>query len=43
MTWWFWTAAGVVVAGAVTTGVVVGTMDTGESPSGKVILSVSPP
>jgi hypothetical protein len=43
MTWWFWTAAGVLVAGAVTTGVVLGTMDTGESPSGEVILTVTPP
>jgi hypothetical protein len=41
--WWFWTAAGVLVAGAVTTGVILGTMDSGESPSGQVILTVSPP
>ena len=26
-TWWFWTTVGVVVAGAITTGVVLGTMD----------------
>lgn len=41
--WWFWTAAGVLVAGAVTTGVILGTLDSGSSPSGQVILTVSPP
>jgi hypothetical protein len=42
-TWWFWTATGAVVAGAVLSGVLLGTRDTGESPSGQVILTVSPP
>jgi len=41
--WWFWTAVGVVVAGGVTGGVLAATMSGGESPSGKVILTVSPP
>ncbi|HUU03537.1 MAG TPA: hypothetical protein VM425_19030 [Myxococcota bacterium] len=41
--WWFWTAAGVLVAGAVTTGVILGTTGSGTSPSGQVILTVSPP
>lgn len=41
--WWFWTAVGVVVAGGVTGGVLAATMSGGESPSGKVILTISPP
>lgn len=41
-TWWFWTATGVVVAGAAATGVVLG-MGAGETePSGKVVLGISP-
>lgn len=42
-TWWFWTATGVVVAGAVITGVLLGTSSGGDEPSGKVILSINPP
>ena len=42
-TWWFWTATGAVVAGAVITGVLLGTSGGGDEPSGKVILSVNPP
>jgi hypothetical protein len=41
--WWFWTIAGTVVAGGVTAGVLFATMDTGGSPSGRVILSIQPP
>lgn len=42
-TWWFWTATGAVVAGAVVTGVLLGTSGGGDGPSGKVILSINPP
>jgi hypothetical protein len=42
-TWWFWTATGAVVAGAVITGVLLGTSGGGDGPSGKVILSINPP
>lgn len=42
-TWWFWTATGVVVAGAVTTGLVLGLRDTATDPSGKVVLTISEP
>jgi hypothetical protein len=42
-TWWFWTATGAVVAGAVVTGVLLGTSGGGDEPSGKVILSINPP
>jgi hypothetical protein len=42
-TWWFWTATGVVVAGAVVTGVLLGASAAGEEPSGKVILLINPP
>ena len=40
--WWFWTASSIFLAGALTTGLVLGlSEDTG--PSGKVILTVNPP
>jgi len=42
-TWWFWTATGAVVAGAVVTGVLLGMSGGGDEPSGKVILSITPP
>jgi hypothetical protein len=42
-TWWFWTATGAVVVGAVVTGVLLGISGGGDEPSGKVILSINPP
>ncbi len=42
-TWWFWTATGVVLAGAVTTGLVLGLSNSAPEPSGKVVLTISEP
>jgi len=37
-TWWFWTVTGAVVAGGVTTGVVLGTQDSGSpAPAGGTV------
>ncbi len=42
-TWWFWTAAGVAMAGAVATGVALGVSSGEVEPSGKVVLTINPP
>ncbi len=42
-TWWFWTATGAVIAGAVTTGLVLGLSGNSTEPSGKVVLTISQP
>ncbi len=41
--WWFWTAAGVVVAGGVATGLALGLDAGGSQPSGRVVLTIAPP
>jgi hypothetical protein len=42
-TWWFWTGAGAVVAGGVLTTILLITMDSGTTPSGKVIITLGSP
>ncbi len=41
--WWFWTAAGAVVAGGVATGLALGLDAGGSQPSGRVVLTIAPP
>lgn len=42
-TWWFWTGVGVLVAGGATAGIILGTMDSGDSgPTGNLELHVTP-